>query len=74
MPRDSRYALRLPPELYELIKTKAAEADRSMNEEILQALTSFYNVESEQNRRIAELERRLQLLSPQTSQPVSNQP
>ncbi len=68
MPRDSRYALRLSTELYELVKTKAKAADRSMNEEIVQALNSFYEVQSEQNRRIAELERRLASLGADTKQ------
>jgi hypothetical protein len=54
---DIRLTLRIPEQLHATVKENSQKSDRSLNEEIVQALTNFYNVESEQNRRIAELER-----------------
>ena len=59
MPRESRYALRLPPELYVAIKEAAAQSKQSMNEYIVTALTQYMAVKDEHERRIADLEIRV---------------
>lgn len=59
MPRESRYALRLPPELYAAIKEAAAQSNQSMNEYIVMALTQFMSVKDAHEKRIADLEIRV---------------
>lgn len=59
MPRESRYALRLPPELYAAVKEAAAQSNQSMNEYIVMALTQFMSVKDAHEKRIADLEIRV---------------
>lgn len=59
MARESRYPLRLPPELYELVKSEAEKADKSMNEYIVWALTQFMMIRDEHEQRISDLEKKI---------------
>jgi hypothetical protein len=59
MPRESRYPLRLPPALHDRIRKEAEKAGVSVNEYIVRALSDHLGGQSELERRIAELERRI---------------
>jgi hypothetical protein len=59
MSRESRYPLRLPPELHERIRKEAHKAGVSVNEYIVRALSEYMGGQSELERRIADLERRI---------------
>lgn len=59
MPRESRYPLRLPPTLHDRIRKEAEKAGVSVNEYIVRALSDHLGGQSELERRIAELERRI---------------
>lgn len=62
MARESRFALRLPAELYERVKTEAAQAGISMNEMIVKAVSHYFDIRLEYERRFTELESRLAAL------------
>jgi hypothetical protein len=57
--RESRYPLRLPPTLHNRIRVEAEKAGVSVNEYIVRALSDHLGGQSELERRIAELERRI---------------
>lgn len=62
MARESRYALRLPSELYDQIKSVSDGAGISMNEFIVRALTAHFDEKPAIDQRLTELERRVQVI------------
>jgi len=62
MSRESRFALRLPAELYERIRSKSEQAGISINEYIGRTLADSFGGQSELERRVTELEETLNQL------------
>lgn len=60
MARESRYALRLPPELHEQLKTEAETSAISMNELIVRILSAHFGPKDELEQRIGKVERGLE--------------
>lgn len=58
MARESRFALRLPPDLYERIRSEAEQGGISINEYIVRALASHLGMRDEFERRLLDLEQR----------------
>lgn len=57
MAEEIRITLRLPPDVYSIVKSAAEQNNRSMNEEIVKSLSTHYNVTDEIRMRIAQLEK-----------------
>lgn len=62
---ELRFSLRLPEDLHAIVKQAAEQSGRSMNEQIVYALTQYHGVTSQHERRIATLEQQLADLTAQ---------
>lgn len=67
MPTESRFALRLPTDLYDLVRGEAEEKGKSINEYIVFVLSDYHNLKGDMDRRISAIEAKL---ASTTSAPV----
>jgi hypothetical protein len=73
MSNESKFALRLPTDLYNRIRLEADKLSKSINEFIVQALTEYIDFKDETESRLAELERRLEQVEQFTTPPAPGQ-
>ena len=57
MPTESRFALRLPTDLYDFVRGKAEASGKSINEYIVFVLSDYHRLTDDVDRRLSVLER-----------------